>query len=333
MKQLRWPLSKRIKCVVESNERSGEALVTVVIGTLNRLPSLKKCLESIERETTIPFRVEVTDAGSTDGTIEFLQANAGPKLAITLEGRKVGQAKALNAVFRRLTTPYVCWLSDDNELANKGLDIAVAAMENDPGLGMIGLKVKDRVGPFVDAPYVGGISSTGIININQGVLRLDVMRSVGYFSEQFGTYGIDPDLTAKILLAGYDVALTRQVCVLHDRDWPEASLDDPKHPFTLSRQFHALYRRKYDHWMGRSSRWFISRAFWKLLQASFPRYLNLNKKTPVFGRLVRDWHNIFAARFVSLWQELTSPAQKIYLRQRCPQKLVAKGVPPDVTME
>lgn len=319
--------------VTEQNAGKGEPLITVVIGTLNRLPSLKKCLESIERETTIPYKVEVTDAGSTDGTIEFLQASQGPKLAITLEGRKVGQAKALNAVFRRLTTPYVCWLSDDNELANKGLDIAVAAMEEDSSLGMIGLKVKDRVGPFVDAPYVGGISSTGIININQGVVRLDVMRSVGYFSEQFGTYGIDPDLTAKVLLAGYDVALTREVCVLHDRDWPESSLDDPKHPFTLSRQFHALYRRKYDQWMGNSFRWFCARVLWKGLRLLFPLRLSLERKDPIMGHLVRDWHNFFAARFVSIPKELASAGHPIYLRQHCPRNLVEKGVPPDVVMD
>jgi len=319
--------------MVGDDDSGRQALITVVIGTFNRLPALRKCLESIERETSVPYKVEVTDAGSTDGTVEFLQANAGPKLAITLEGKKVGQAKALNAVFRRLATPYVCWLSDDNELAHQGLDTAVAAMEADCSLGMVGLKVRDRVGPFVKAPYVGGISSTGIININQGVVRLDVMKAVGYFSEQFGTYGIDPDLTAKILLAGHDVALTRQVGVLHDRDWPEASLEDPQHPFTLSRQFHTLYRRKYDQWMGMSFGWFLSRAFWKGLRVFFPRFLSLDRSEPVLGYLVRDWHNFFASRFISLWRELLSRDERVYLRQHCPAKLVAKGVPPDVPQD
>jgi GT2 family glycosyltransferase len=309
------------------------AFITIVIGTYNRLPSLKKCLESIARETSVPYVVEVSDAGSTDGTVDFLRQAMGPQLRVTFEGKKVGQAKALNAVFRRAATPYVCWLSDDNELVNKGVDIAVAAMEADPSLGMVGLKVKDRAGPFITAPYVGGISSTSVININQGVVRSEVMKSVGYFSESFGTYGIDPDLTAKILLAGHDVALTRQVCVMHDRDWPEERLDDPSHPFSQSRQFHALYRAKYDEWMGTSTRWFLSRLIWKGLRVLFPRSLHLDRADPVLGFLVRDWHNFFAARFVSITRELNRADKTVYLRQHPDTALVSKGVPADKPLQ
>jgi GT2 family glycosyltransferase len=302
--------------------------ITIVIGTYNRLSLLRKCLASIAKETRTPHAIEVTDAGSTDGTIEFLMEQHGKTLHATFEGKKAGQAKALNAIFQRLDTTYVCWLSDDNELTNGALDIAIAAMDRDPSLGMVGLKVKDRVGPFAKAPYIGGITLTGVINVNQGVVRLDAMRKVGYFSESFGTYGIDPDLTTKVLLAGYDVALTREVGVLHDRGWPEEGLENPSHPMHQSARFHALYRQKYETWMGGSYRWFVLRALWKALRTTFSKTLHLERGSPIFGHLVRDWHNYFAGRFVSPLRELAH-RDPIYLRQHCNAALVKKGIPED----
>ena len=42
--------------------------LSVVLGTYNRLHSLKRCLDSIQAQTSTPFVIHVTDAGSTDGT-------------------------------------------------------------------------------------------------------------------------------------------------------------------------------------------------------------------------------------------------------------------------
>ncbi|MEZ6024270.1 MAG: hypothetical protein R3C16_12860 [Hyphomonadaceae bacterium] len=69
-------------------------------------------------------------------------------------------------------------------------------------------------------------SQRPILNVNQGVLPTDVLRDVGYFSETFGFYGIDPDLTAKVLFTGRDVVYTREVAIHHyrnsaDRSTPE----------------------------------------------------------------------------------------------------------------
>ena len=75
---------------------------------------------------------------------------------------------------------------------------------------MVGLKVRDVGGPSVAAPYIGGISPIGILNVNQGLLRTDFLRKVGSFSETFGFYGIDPGLTAMVLYSGHDVVYTKK---------------------------------------------------------------------------------------------------------------------------
>ena len=68
-----------------------------------------------------------------------------------LVGERLGQARAYNDVFATLDTPYVVWISDDNEVVNHGLDVAVDILERLPRVGMVGVKVKDVEGPFVEA--------------------------------------------------------------------------------------------------------------------------------------------------------------------------------------
>ena len=54
-------------------------LVSVVIPTYNRLPILKKCLDSLENQILIDaihdYEIVIVDDGSTDGTIDWLENN------------------------------------------------------------------------------------------------------------------------------------------------------------------------------------------------------------------------------------------------------------------
>ena len=193
--------------------------LSIVVGTYDRLDQIRRCVESIQRETATPFVLFITDAGSTDGTVEYLESIRSDVIKPLLVGKLLGQAKAYNDAFALITTPYVCWLSDDNEVVNNGLDVAVDILEQDPRIGMVGLKTRDVQGPFVDAPYIGGISEIGILNVNQGMLRTPVLNEVACFSEAFRDYGIDPDLTAKVLFSGHDVVYTKPVSLHHYRNW------------------------------------------------------------------------------------------------------------------
>jgi len=78
---------------------------SVVVGTYNRLEHIKRCVESVIREAKRPFKLYITDAGSTDGTIEYLQSVASNQVIPLLIGEKLGQARAYNNVFREITTP------------------------------------------------------------------------------------------------------------------------------------------------------------------------------------------------------------------------------------
>jgi GT2 family glycosyltransferase len=290
--------------------------LSVVLGTHDRLDQVRRCIDSIRRETKTPVRIYVTDAGSTDGTIEYLQSVRGPDLEPIFVGNRIGQAKAYNDVFRIVDTPFVAWLSDDNEVVNGGLDIAVRALEADSRIGMIGLKVRDVQGPFVKAPYIGGVSKTGVLNVNQGVLPTKVMRDVGYFSEAFGFYGIDPDLTAKVLYAGHHIAYTQSVAIQHYRNWPS----DPQTPEAAALKRHhdwseQLYLAKYGDVARRDVLFTMRRAAWLAARTAMGPRFAINSHKPVLGALPRDWHNAFAARHINPLDPLFSRGKAVHLRQ------------------
>ena len=191
-------------------------LLTVLIGTCNRIEHLQRCIDSLREYPPDFLRIVVSDAGSTDGTPIYLKTQKDVR--VILETEKRGQARALNEAARGVHTEFLCWISDDNVIRPQVLIDAVKCLQSDHRLGMLGLKVKDKTGPYSRLPFIGGVSETGIYNCNQGLLRRETFESVGGFDEELRDYMIDSDLTTKILLAGWDVALTKETAIEHYRD-------------------------------------------------------------------------------------------------------------------
>ena len=295
------------------------AKLTIVVGTCDRSGDLSDLLDSIELHTYTPHLVVVSDAGSTDDTHAMLNKRAQANLAVVHEGERRGQARALNDVFAKVETPYVCWVSDDNLITEGGLDRAVEILEGNARIGMVGLKVRDLVGPFVKAPYIGGIGVAGVLNVNQGVLPTDLLRKLGGFDETLRDYGIDPDLTLRVLKAGKEVVFTKDVAILHRRGWPE----DPNSPEAKRlaekhERARTLLAAKHADLGGDIRRWKFKLFCWKAMRALpllRPR-LNINAIDPILGHIPRDWHNAFNARWVHPFDPLRTRSRKYHLVQR-----------------
>jgi len=293
--------------------------LSIVCGTFNRRDQIERLVDSVIRETRIPFQLYITDAGSTDGTTEYLNSIRDPRVHPVLVGKLLGQARAYNDVFMKVETPYVCWVSDDNEIFDHGLDKAVEILKQDKRIGMVGLKVRDKIGPFVKAPYIGGVSSIGILNVNQGVLPTPVLHALGGFSEEFRDYGIDPDLTAKVLFLGFDVVYTRDVAIHHFRNWSEDK-NSPEYKKLQEKheRFRKLYEETYSPYSQQSWLWRKKKAAWEWARTKLAkRYdLSINSEKPVFGNLPRDYYNTVMAKHISLLDPLTSQGKLYHLRQR-----------------
>ena len=54
--------------------------LSIVCGTFNRRDQIERLVDSVIRETRIPFQLYITDAGSTDGTTEYLNSIRDPRV-------------------------------------------------------------------------------------------------------------------------------------------------------------------------------------------------------------------------------------------------------------
>lgn len=262
--------------------------LSVVVGTYNRLHLLRQCLEALVGKINIDHEIVVIDAGSTDGTIDYLKGIQGIRLVC--DGERLGQARSYNRVFKTIASKYTCWLSDDNVVRDGMLDQTVRVLEANQDIGMVALKTKDVIGPFRNADYIGGISSVGILNCNQGVIRTDVLHDVGFFSEEFLDYGIDSDLTAKVLIKGWKVVYTKAIAVNHYREWMVAT-DSADYQKRMERQKQSLqlYHEKYRTLAKFSISFELKRVIFQIIRFSCRQVSRMKALAGIFDLKIRSF--------------------------------------------
>jgi glycosyltransferase involved in cell wall biosynthesis len=292
--------------------------LVILLATHNRLELLRTVVDAIEHGTQTPHELIVIDGGSTDGTVEYLQNET--RVTPVLQGELLGTARCYNRVWRHVQSRYSCWLSDDTEIVAGGLDTAVAILESDSTVGMVGLKMKDTRGPGRHEAYRGGISEYGILNCNHGVLRTSLAQTVGYFDEAYRSYTIDPDLTASILCTGQRVVITRDVAVLHHREWAvrEGPEIDAKVALDMGGIDNAgIYHRKFA-FLAQTSTSLARLRAWLVRYAARVLFLGAPPDARRLWLNRRDWVNLAGGRFISLLDPIAHVGLPYHMAQAIP---------------
>lgn len=292
--------------------------LVVLVGTYNRLELLKKVIDSIHAQTSCSHEIIVIDGGSSDGTIEYLQSR--DDVTPVFQGKLLGASRAYNEVWRQVDCKYTCWLSDDTELANGGLDLAVQLLEKDPEIGMVGLKTRDVAGPWTDQAYTGALSEYGILNCNHGVLSMEVLRSVGYFNQDYKTYLIDPDLTASVLCTGRTVVMTKDVCVRHHREWADENWEGKVQGTMNGINHYQIYLDKFAFIQKRT---FVERIR-KWIGRAMALPLLAGPLMKVMGLNARDWLNLTGGRFIGLLDSIRHVRHSYHNVQRIPKSVLKR---------
>lgn len=305
--------------------------LVILVATCDRLSFLKKTIKSIYKYTRIPFEIIVIDGGSTDGTKDFLSTAGG--ITPVFQKSNTGAVSAYNSVWKRINCKYTCWLSDDTELTGSGLDTAVKILNAETDIGMVGLKTKDTCGPWSDTPYIGGISKSGILNCNHGVIEYQLLKKIGFFNNKYFSYLMDPDLTASVLCTGKKVVMTKKVFIHHNREWAknmkaEEFLNMFKNKIS---RYQKIYDDKFNFLIPRAS---IKENAVNILKKFTSNILTFAGHKNIFhmGKKYRDWNNIILSRYINFSDILINKNREYYLVQKIPYKFLSDSGNPYIRL-
>jgi len=303
-----------------------QAALSIVIGTRNRKEMLQKCLNALIGRIKTNHQIIVIDAGSSDGTIDYLKNIE--EIHLVCDGKPIGQAQSYNRVFTTLRGQYICWLSDDNIVQPGILDSAVNILRENNKIGLVALKVKDVRGHKTGDPYIGGIRKTGILNCNQGVIRSDLFQKIGFFDETFQNYGIDCDVTAKVLLSGYRVAFTKKVGIHHYRDHDSENgaisrTERAQGQKRLNQKYYSKYAFLINCNFSIKLKTRLKRLIWRGIKSLNKRFekkgFQIEKIT---GKNIKDWKNLTNCRYISIFDFFYNRNNPYYLEQHLPEKIL-----------
>jgi glycosyltransferase involved in cell wall biosynthesis len=190
--------------------------ISVVLGTLNRLPYLQATIESIRRSTcSLPIEIIVVDGGSSDGSLRWL---AEQKDVITIiqhnidvvDGKKVRKKSwgyFMNLGFKIAQGELICMISDDSVLHPDALEQGVATYRCAVAAGknIGGIAFRWRSYPE-ETNYRVGYTLGGKMFVNHGFYVRDALQAVGWLEEEaLKFYFADGDVCLKLADHGYEV--------------------------------------------------------------------------------------------------------------------------------
>lgn len=230
------PKDDRLKNNLDHYERRAKA--TIIVLTYNQLDCTRRCLESIEEHTTIPYKLVIVDNASVDDTPSWLRwwAKDRPHVRVLLNKENLGFAAGNNLVLASAETPFSVLLNNDTVVTEGWLKRMLSVFERHPEAGLVGPRSNEVSGPqkvgqakyktltemhvfaqawaLVRAEKVH--SATRIVGFCFAI-KADVLKTLGALDERFGRGNFeDDDYCLRAQLAGFQVYIADDVFVHHE---------------------------------------------------------------------------------------------------------------------
>lgn len=209
-------------------------MISVVILNFNGKRYLEKCLSSLESQTYRDFEVIVVDNASSDGSVDFLEAQF-PWVRIIENEKNLGFAGGTNSGIRRAEGEYILTLNNDTQVDRRFLECLVGPMQSDKGVGMCAAKMLLPDGRInstgICLSRSGAAWDRGMFESDRGqynsheeifgacagaaLYRKEMLREIGLFDEDFFLYMEDVDLAVRAKLAGWKCIYVPEAVVYH----------------------------------------------------------------------------------------------------------------------
>jgi GT2 family glycosyltransferase len=203
----------------------------------NRKELLRACLQSLARQTDVSFETIVVDNGSSDGSADLASSGFGAYVIRNTENR--GFCAANNQGFAVARGEFIALLNNDAEAEPGWLAALHRACSKRPEVGMAASKVLVWEDPrcidkaahliFPDGQNRGrgsGALDAGQFDREEEALwpdgcaamyRMEMIRQIGGFDEDFFAYGDDAELGLRARIAGWTCIYTPDAVVRHHR--------------------------------------------------------------------------------------------------------------------
>lgn len=169
--------------------------VTVVITTRNRLEWMQEAVASVQAQTFSDWELVVVDDASSDGTPEWLRAQAGPRFTVVRHEERGERARGRNRGLSEAAGRFTMFLDDDDRLTPGALAALVGAMSAAPeAIAASGARVVfDADGNrkhwiHVRKPSVRAVPDDVIFgwlgNAGECVIRTELLRELGGFRSE-----------------------------------------------------------------------------------------------------------------------------------------------------
>jgi len=284
--------------------------VSVIIPVFNDARRLRRCLESLDRQTYPRERFEVTvvDNGSQESPEQVVRAFDGFRFEVE---QAVGSYAARNRGIAMSRGDVFAFIDSDCIAAPNWIEKGVANLRANKGCGLVGGRVdvfpKDPVRPtavelyekltaFDFKKYIQVLHVCGAGNT---FTRPDVFERVGLFDDKLKSGG-DFDWSGRVYHAGYRLIYADDVVIQHPARSRLAQLATKK-----QRVIGGEFDRKQSSWRQMSPMWLM----WVLWRSFFPDMrvlcrLGLDRRLSGPGQRLRVVAVVVALQYAEGWERV-----------------------------
>lgn len=211
-------------------------LTSIVILTHNELAYTQCCIDSLFRNTDVPYELVLVDNGSTDGTVEYLRdlAATHKNVDVIENYDNLGFPKAANQGLRAARGDHLLLLNNDTLVTTGWLRRLLDALHSEPDIGLAGPRTSWPESPqqIENAPddpddvehfawQLRQTDSAGCESVDELVgfcllMRRAVIDSIGFLDESYGLGQCeDKDFCRRAAAAGFELRIAGDVYVHH----------------------------------------------------------------------------------------------------------------------
>jgi len=198
-------LSTRLK--ISPTPKKPPRDISMVMGSYNRFNLIKRIIPAaIKSAAGCNYEIVINDAGSTDGTVEWLKKiSAKNDRIVPIFGKKEGITKAYNQCFHKARGKFLIWLSDDTLPLGKAILNMYNIMKKQPENVQGAFQTRNNESlPFM-IPTVGALYMPIVACVHKSH-----MGKIGFWNMDFPYYGQDSEWNARVYRTGGKIIPTKE---------------------------------------------------------------------------------------------------------------------------